>query len=78
MSDSEQGDSRHPDDGESPGAAHDPARDRRLAARIRDGDVAAFTTVFHLYYAALVRFVAKLLESRDAAEDVVQELFTQL
>jgi RNA polymerase sigma-70 factor (family 1) len=78
MSDSERQDYTERDGNESPGAAHDPARDRGLAARIRDGDVVAFTTIFNLYYAVLVRFVARYLGSRDAAEDVVQELFTRL
>jgi len=78
MSDSEQRDCTERKDSELSGAAHDPARDRRLAQRIRDGDIAAFTTIFHLYYAALVRFVTRHLGSQDAAEDVVQDLFTRL
>jgi RNA polymerase sigma-70 factor (ECF subfamily) len=78
MNDSEQLDDTAGEGGKSSGAAHDPVRDRALAARIRSGDIAAFTTVFHLYYAVLVRFVARYLGSRDAAEDVVQDLFTRL
>ena len=49
-----------------------------MANAIRQGDVAAFTTIFGLYYAPLVRYVARYVASLDAAEDVVQELFTKL
>ncbi len=70
-----------PDSAPSPGAppadadrALD-AADREAALRIRAGDRVAFESVFRTYYDALCRSVAPYLGSRDAAEDVVQEVF---
>jgi RNA polymerase sigma-19 factor, ECF subfamily len=47
-------------------------------ARIRAGDDAAFEAMFRAYYDALCRYVAGYLGSRDAAEDVVQDVFARI
>jgi RNA polymerase sigma-70 factor, ECF subfamily len=49
-----------------------------IVARIRDGDRAAFEQVFRAYYARLADYATTLVRSRDAAEDVVQEVFVAL
>lgn len=59
-------------------AEQNAARDAVLAARIRTGDVEAFTGLFRAYFVALVRFVMRLLHSREASEDIVQDVFARL
>lgn len=49
--------------------------DATLAARVRGGDVAAFETLFRAYHARLVGFVEGYVGSREAAEEVVQDVF---
>lgn len=51
---------------------------RQLFGRIAEGDGAAFTTVFHLYYDQLCRNAKRILKSEYGAEEVVQEAFLQL
>ncbi|HEY8469853.1 MAG TPA: sigma-70 family RNA polymerase sigma factor [Longimicrobiales bacterium] len=52
--------------------------DRELASRVRARDVAAFEALYRRYAGAMVRFAYSQLGSREAAEDVVQELFLGL
>jgi RNA polymerase sigma-19 factor, ECF subfamily len=47
-------------------------------ARIRAGDEAAFEAMFRVYYDPLCRYVAPYVGSRDAAEDIVQGVFTRI
>lgn len=46
--------------------------------RLRAGDRDAFEVVFRAYYARLADYANGLVRSRDAAEDVVQEVFVAL
>jgi RNA polymerase sigma-70 factor (ECF subfamily) len=55
-----------------------PVGDRALVDRIRAGDVHAFEMMFKAHYDALCRYIAAYLGSRDAAEDVVQGVFTRI
>ena len=55
-----------------------PAERRELVERLRAGDQAAFETIFRTYYASLAEYAKGLVRSRDAAEDVVQEVFVAL
>lgn len=48
--------------------------DAALAARIRRGDITAFEILFHRYYSHLTRSAFTYTRSRDAAEDVVQDV----
>lgn len=48
------------------------------AVRISQGDTAAFEQVFRTYYQPLCRYAAGLLSDRDAAEEVVQQLFCRI
>jgi len=68
--------SPHPNDSASRSAV--PGRDRAWVAAIRRGDPAAFEAMFRAYRGDLVGFVASLLRSEPAAEDVVQELFLRI
>lgn len=55
-----------------------PADEARLIALLRSGDMGAFERVYRSYVAALCELAYSYLRSRDAAEDVVQDLFTWL
>jgi RNA polymerase sigma-70 factor (ECF subfamily) len=46
-----------------------------LVRRIRDGDVAAFETLFRALYPSLCDFAESLLKSPALAEEVVQDVF---
>lgn len=46
-----------------------------LKERIKEGDIAAFETVFREYYAPLTQYVSGILKDREAAEEVVQDFF---
>lgn len=50
--------------------------DAVLVGRLRVGDERAFHECFDIYYADLWRYAARLLASREAAQDVVQDVFT--
>jgi RNA polymerase sigma-19 factor, ECF subfamily len=49
-----------------------------LARRIRGGDTAAFEELFRAHYEGLCRFAYRYLNDTSLAEDLVQELFTDL
>ncbi|MHB1095683.1 MAG: RNA polymerase sigma-70 factor [Gemmatimonadaceae bacterium] len=55
-----------------------PSDEARLIALLRSGDVAAFERVYRSYVVALCQLADSYVRSRDAAEDIVQELFTWL
>lgn len=52
--------------------------DSDLLARIRAGDREAFARLFRHWYPLLAEYALRLLESRDAAEDAVQDVFVAL
>jgi RNA polymerase sigma-70 factor (ECF subfamily) len=47
-------------------------------ARIRDGDAAAFEELFLEHYEGMCAFVHSLVHSREAAEELVQDIFLRL
>jgi RNA polymerase sigma-70 factor, ECF subfamily len=53
----------------------DPESERALVARVRDGDVAAFTLIVDRYVPALLAFATERLRSRPDAEEIVQDVF---
>ncbi|MHB0961643.1 MAG: RNA polymerase sigma-70 factor [Gemmatimonadaceae bacterium] len=55
-----------------------PADDARLIALLRSGDAHAFEHVYRSYVVALCQLADSYVRSRDAAEDIVQDLFTWL
>lgn len=55
-----------------------PADEARLIALLRSGDADAFERVYRSYVVALCRLADSYVQSRDAAEDIVQDLFTWL
>lgn len=52
--------------------------DTECLAAIRAGDRAAFERLFRAYYGRLADYVVRLVDSPDAAEDVVQGMFIAL
>jgi RNA polymerase sigma factor (sigma-70 family) len=52
-----------------------PFSDRRLVARVRAGDEAAFERLFDRYAPGLLSFCRHMLGSREEAEDAVQHVF---
>ncbi len=52
--------------------------DQQLAARVRQGDVAAFEQLFRLYYAPLVHFAVRMVPALSEAEEIVQRVFVSL
>lgn len=52
--------------------------DGDLLGRLRDGDAAAFDTVFRTWYAPLVRLAEGMLRERAVAEEIVQDVLFEL
>ncbi|UCC74045.1 MAG: RNA polymerase sigma-70 factor [Gemmatimonadota bacterium] len=52
--------------------------DVALLSRIQEGDTRALEILLERYWAPVVRYVATILGSRDAAEDVAQDTFVRL
>ncbi len=52
-----------------------PADDTALVARVRGGDVAAFATLFRVYYDPLCHFANTYVRSPERAEEIVQDVF---
>jgi RNA polymerase sigma-70 factor (ECF subfamily) len=46
--------------------------------QIREGEIAAFEVIFREYYEKLVRFSLGYIGSREAAEDLVQDVFARI
>jgi RNA polymerase sigma-70 factor (ECF subfamily) len=59
-------------------AERDQPDDRELLARLRARDQGAFDAIFRAHYAVLVGLGESMLQSRAAAEDVVQEVMLEL
>lgn len=56
----------------------DPDGDGHLLRRLREGDAAAFDTVFERHRDPMIRFVARMVESRHVAAELVQDVFLRL
>lgn len=56
----------------------DMAAERALVARIRAGDEAAFETLFLAHYEGMCALAYSLVRSREAAEDIVSNVFRSL
>ena len=52
--------------------------DSEITGRIREGDKAAFESLFRSSYVSLVRYAKTLIKDHDTAEEIVQELFFRL
>ena len=60
------------------GAPSPDASERELLARIRAGDARAFETLFSSHYEGMCALAYILIRSRDAAEDIVANVFRNL
>lgn len=49
-----------------------------LVRRLREGDLDAFDSVYHLFNARLFAFLVRLARSRDTAEDLLEETWLRL
>jgi len=56
----------------------DHAHDRDLIARIRDGDATAFRDLYCAFHTRLLEFACSVVNDRDDAKDVVQDVFAAL
>jgi RNA polymerase sigma-70 factor (ECF subfamily) len=52
--------------------------DRELLERLRQGDTAAFDTIFRTWYAPLVGTAERMLRDRAVAEELVQDVMLEL
>lgn len=52
--------------------------DRELQERLRRGDHSAFDVIFRAHYAALVGLAERMVREREAAEEVVQDVFVEV
>jgi RNA polymerase sigma-70 factor, ECF subfamily len=52
--------------------------DEQLIAKFQAGDLAAFDQIVERYQGQLINFVGRLLNDRNAAEDIVQETFLRV
>jgi len=52
--------------------------DAKLICLLREGDTAAFTELYNRYWALMYVYACKMLEDKDSAEDIVQEVFTYI
>lgn len=49
--------------------------DRQIVKRIRKGDIREFESLFRSWYLPLLNYGTSIVKDRDAAEEIVQELF---
>lgn len=56
----------------------DAAEDSALMLRYRDGDVTAFETLYKRHNDAVYRYLLRLCQHRDTAEDVFQEVWGKI
>ncbi len=49
-----------------------------LFARVADGDESAFTTIFSHYVPRIQSFLFKMVKSKEAAEEIVHDVFLSL
>ncbi|MCU0361980.1 MAG: RNA polymerase sigma-70 factor [Bacteroidales bacterium] len=52
--------------------------DSEITGRIRNGDAAAFESLFRSSYVSLVRYGLTIIKDKDTAEEIVQDLFFRL
>jgi len=52
--------------------------DRELAASLKEGDQYAYTEIFERYHKLLIKHTFQLLQDRDEASDLVQDVFLTL
>jgi RNA polymerase sigma-70 factor (ECF subfamily) len=58
--------------------SYNAASDRLLMKWMRNGDTAAFETIFRRYETRLVAYAARYINSLDLAKDICQEVFLKL
>lgn len=56
----------------------DKLKDKELITGLKKGEKESFRILFHRFYSVFVRFVYKIIHEREAAEDIVQEVFMKI
>ena len=69
---------RFPTPGPTPSASSSGSGDSQLMGRVRDGEVALLGELFERHHQRLFAFFLRLVRSRTAAEDLVQEVFVRM
>jgi len=59
-------------------SAEEARAEAQLAAQVRTGAPSAFDEVFHRYFASLVSYVRRFVDSTDVAEDIAQDALIHL
>lgn len=49
-----------------------------LFEKVKKGDIKVFEALFHHFYGFLCEYASKILYDRDAAEEIVQDLFVEI
>lgn len=65
-------------DPDAPSDDRTDADDRICADRVRAGDVASFELLYRTYWQPLYAFAFRYMQSKEEAEEVVQEVFTKI
>lgn len=55
-----------------------PMEDKSTIRKFKEGDAAAFDTIYHHYSKKLYNFAYGLLKDKDTANEILQEVFVQL
>ena len=56
----------------------DLTEDNELYLKIREGDERAFQTVFRKYYALMCNYASQILDNKELAEEIVQDMFVKI
>ena len=56
----------------------DLTEDKELYLKLKEGDEGAFQTLFQKYYSSMCNFANQLLNDRELAEEVVQDMFVKI
>lgn len=56
----------------------EPDSDAETLRRLREGDAAAFDTLFHRHRDPMIRFVERMVDSHHVAAELVQDVFLRL
>lgn len=52
--------------------------EEQLLYKLKEGDMAAFTAIYHRYFQKLYVYCLRITKSKDEAEDIVQDVFAKL
>jgi RNA polymerase sigma-70 factor (ECF subfamily) len=56
----------------------DLTEDNELYLKIREGDERAFQTLFRKYYVSMCNYACQILDNKELAEEIVQDMFVKI